>query len=441
VIDSQTWLNLGLVLVFVLVGGVFAATELALVSLRDSQVNRLEERGGRGGRVAAIARDPNRFLAAVQIGVTVAGFFSAAYGGSTLAPDISPYLADIGLGADAADAVALIAMTLLIAYLSLVLGELVPKRLALQRPAQVSLLTGPTLDRFATLMRPVIWLLSVSTDALVRLLGGDPSAAGDALSDEEVRDIVTSHDSLGEPERQILSDVFAARRTTLKELMRPRGDVVFVRGSMRLADAAAWVPDQQYSRYPVTGASFDDVTGFLHVRDLLGLDPADGRTVADLQRPVLALPGTNRVLPSVTTMRHAGTHLAVVVDEYGGTDGIVTLEDLVEEIVGDIHDEYDAEHLDDSAPAESAETRLLSAALTIEDFAVASGIALADGDYETAAGYVVARLGRIPEVGDAVTVDGRRLEVTEMRGRRVVTLAVGGAVDGPDREEDDDSMR
>ena len=183
-IDTQTFFNLGLVVVFALVGGVFAATELALVSLRETQVNQLARRGGRGERVAAIARDPNRFLSAVQIGVTVAGFFSAAYGGSTLAPDVAPYLVDLGLGDEAADTTALIVMTLLIAYLSLVLGELVPKRLALQRAAGVAMTTGPVLDRFATLMRPVIWLLSVSTNALVRLLGGDAPTPID-LTDPE----------------------------------------------------------------------------------------------------------------------------------------------------------------------------------------------------------------------------------------------------------------
>ena len=230
-IDSQTAVNLALVVVFVLVGGVFAATELALVSLRAGQVDKMEQRGTRGARVAAIARDPNRFLAAVQIGVTVAGFLSAAYGGATLAPDVAPYLVDLGLGPDAADTVALVAMTLLIAYLSLVLGELVPKRLALQRSEQVSLLTGPALDRFATVMRPVIWLLSTSTNALVRLLGGDPDVTSTELSQEEVRDIVTSHDSLDENERRILSDVFAAASSTVKELMRPRGEVVFVDGA------------------------------------------------------------------------------------------------------------------------------------------------------------------------------------------------------------------
>ncbi len=420
-IDSQTAVNLALVVVFVLVGGVFAATELALVSLRAGQVDQLEQRGARGARVAAIARDPNRFLAAVQIGVTVAGFLSAAYGGATLAPDVAPYVVDLGLGPDAADTVALVAMTLLIAYLSLVLGELVPKRLALQRSEQVSLLTGPALDRFATVMRPVIWLLSTSTNALVRLLGGDPNLTSSELSQEEVRDIVTSHDSLDENERRILSDVFAAANSTVKELMRPRGEVVFVDGASPVVEAATWVQSQPHSRYPVMGSSFDDLTGFLHVRDLLGVATDDPRTVADLQRPVLVLPGTNRVLPSVTTMRQAGAHLAVVVDEYGGTDGIVTLEDLVEEIVGDIHDEYDD---DPTSHPSSGEPGVVRGGLTIEDFAEETGITLADGDYETVAGFLIAQLGRIPRTGDSVLVGATVLEVAAMDDRRVSAVRV-----------------
>src|SRR5688500_8422789 len=196
--DTQTFVNLGLVLLFILVGGVFAATEIALVSLRESQLSALERTGSRGARVAAVARDPNRFLAAVQIGVTVAGFFSAAYGGATLAPDLAPYLEHLGLGQAEAGTTALIVLTLVIAYLSLVLGELVPKRLALQQSAGVSLALAPMLDRFATLMRPVIWTLSVSTNALVRLLGGDPDATSEELSEEELRELVSTHGALDE---------------------------------------------------------------------------------------------------------------------------------------------------------------------------------------------------------------------------------------------------
>jgi putative hemolysin len=417
--DTQTFVNFGLVLLFVLFGGVFAATEIALVSLRESQLTAIERQGPRGSRVAAVARNPNRFLAAVQIGVTVAGFFSAAYGGSTLAPDLAPYLERLGLGDDAAQTTALVVLTLFIAYLSLVLGELVPKRLALQKSAGVSLAVAPILDRFATLMRPVIWLLSLSTNALVRLLGGDPHAASEQLSEEELRVLVSTHDDLDEQERRILSDVFAATDTNIKEVMRPRGDVSFVEGRLTLAEAAGQVQDMPYSRYPVTGEGFDDILGFLHVRDLLGASANDPRRVSDLARPILVLPGSKMVLPTVATMRQEGVHLAVVVDEYGGTDGIVTLEDLVEELVGEIRDEYDLEE-----PATNGDVSDIDAGASLEDFAESTGISLRDGGYETVAGYVIALLGHIPAPGEQVGVEGGTLEVTELVGHRITRLTL-----------------
>ena len=418
--DQGTLLNIGLVLVFVLVGGVFAGTELALVSLRESQVAQLERKGGRGARVAAVARDPNRFLAAVQIGVTVAGFFSAAYGASTIAPDVAPGLERLGLSEGAAQTAALVVLTLVIAYLSLVLGELVPKRLALQRAATISLVVAPPLDRFATLVRPVVWLLSASTNVVVRLLGGDPSATSEEMSEEELRDLVSGHDALPDDERRILQDVFAATDRTLGEVMRPRGEVAFLPGRLTVAEAVDAVRSRPFSRYPVTGEGFDDVVGFLHVRDLLGAEP--GERVSRLARPIPFLPVTNRLLPSLSLLRSQGRHIAVVVDEYGGTDGIVTLEDMVEELVGDIHDEYDVpEPHVRSAPSGEME---VDARVTVEEFAEITGVVLEDGPYETAAGYVVDRLGRLAEEGDRVRVGEAAVVVTEVEGRRVARLVI-----------------
>jgi putative hemolysin len=423
--DSDTLLTFGLVLVFILIGGVFAGTELALVSLRESQLARLERESQRGARVAAVARDPNRFLAAVQIGVTVAGFFSAAYGAATLAPDFAPLLEGVGLPTGVAATVSVVALTLAIAYLSLVLGELVPKRLALQRAAGLALVVGPPLDRFAALMRPVVWLLSVSTDAVVRLLGGDPRATSQEMTEEELRDVVAGHEGLADDERRILTDVMAAGDRSLGEVMRPRGDVTFLPADLTVREAVDAVRKHPYSRYPVTGRDFDDVVGFLHVRDLLGA--RDDATVATLVREVTHLPGSNRVLPALSRMRSEGVHIAVVVDEYGGTDGIVTLEDLVEELVGDIRDEYDlpvAAH-----PADVDGTIGVDAGVTIEEFAALTGLPLADGPYETAAGFVVDRLGRLAVPGDRVHVDDGVIEVADVRDRRIVRLTVrpGGA--------------
>ncbi len=231
-----------------------------------------------------------------------------------------------------------IALTLVIAYLSLVLGELVPKRLAIQRNAAFAYGVAPVLNGFAKLMRPVIWLLSISTNVLVRLLGGDPDKTGEELTEEELRDIVSSHEGLPADERRILDDVLSLRDRHVSEVMRPRPEVVTLDAAGSIADAVQRVRDLPYSRYPVAERTVDDVIGFVHVRDLY---EDTSRPLTAVVREIRYIPSTARVLPTLTAMRAEGSHIAVVVDEYGGTDGIVTLEDLVEEVVGEIFDEYD----------------------------------------------------------------------------------------------------
>ena len=422
---SGTWIDVLLVLGFIIVGGVFAATEIALVSLRSGQVDRLESQGGRGHAVASLARDPNRFLSAVQIGVTVAGFFSAAFGASTLAPSFAP--AFESLGAPSPDTVSLIVTTLVVSYLSLVLGELVPKRLALQRSVGVAKLFAPPLGGFARVMTPVIWLLSLSTNLLVRLLGGNPDAAGDEVDEEELRMMISGHEDIPEGERKIVDDVFEAGDRSLSEVMKPRGDVVFLSGDLTLAAAVAVIVEQPYTRYPVTGESFDEVLGYLHLRDVLGRADDETHTVADLARDLPVLPRTNRVLPSIDQLRSLGAHIALVVDEYGGTDGIVTLEDLMEELVGEIHDEYDR----DAEVAANADPKTVDAGLTIEEFGERTGVELADGPYETVAGYVLHKLARMADVGDMVMVEDRPLEVVEVDGHRITRVRLHEAVPPP----------
>lgn len=414
--------NIVLVLVFVLIGGVFAATEMALVTLRESQINAIAARGKRGEKVAALARNPNTFLSAVQIGVTVAGFLSAAYGASSISPYVVPLFERLGVPADVAGGVSTIVLTLVIAYFSLVLGELVPKRLAIQRNAQFSYAVAPVLGGFAVLMRPVIWLLSVSTNALVRVLGGDPDKAAEEMSDEELRDIVSSHAGLPEDERRILDDVLSLRDRQLSEVMRPRLEVNALDISMTIAEAVERTHQLPYSRYPITDSSIDDIVGFVHVRDLY--DAANenaARPVAEIAREIEYLPSTSRVLPALTRMRAEELHIAVVVDEYGGTDGIVTLEDLVEEVVGEIFDEYDvAAGADELAHAGGA----LDGRLNLQDFEEQSGVELPRGTYDTVAGYVMDRLGRIPVVGDTVPAGEVTLRVQRMERRRVAEVAV-----------------
>ena len=256
---------------------------------------------------------------------------------------LKPRLEAHGLSPGAASALAIIGVTLVISYVSIVLGELVPKRLALQRTEGIALAAAPFVDRMARLLRPVIWLLSKSTNGVVRLIGGDPNIGREEISEEELRTLVIEHESLGEEERRIVEDVLDVGERQLREVMLPRTEVDFLDASTPLQRAIDECKDRPHSRYPVVRGSADDVVGFVHVRDLF--DPAiasRSMRVGELVRDVQLFPSTKRVLPALSEMRAAGQHLAIVVDEYGGTAGIVTLEDLVEELVGDIRDEYDA---------------------------------------------------------------------------------------------------
>ena len=423
---SQFLVNLGVVLLFTLVGGFFAAAEIALVSLRESQVQRLAtERGKRGRRLAALVANPNRFLAAVQLAVTTAGFLSAGFGASQMSPQVAPLLVGVGLSQAAADATAFVLVTLLLVYLSLVLGELTPKRIALQRAEGIAVATAGVIDVLGSITRPFIWLLSRSTDLLVRAVGGDPNANKERMSEDELRGILASQSSLTPQERELIDDVFEAGEREVREVMVPRTEVEFLDATLPAYKAARIVIELPHSRYPVFRGSQDDVIGFVHIRDILAPDVADrGIRLEDLVREVLMLPGSKAVLPAMFEMRSAGAHLAIVVDEYGGTAGIVTLEDLVEELVGDIRDEYDVEERVQRSPGADLEVDGL---LNLEDFAEKTGFALPEGPYETVAGYVVAELGELPEVGTSVEVANHVLTVTELDGRRAARIRVSRA--------------
>ncbi|MDK6445125.1 hemolysin family protein [Alloscardovia omnicolens] len=421
------WLNLFFILLFMLAGSVFSGTEMALVSLRTSQIERMEQEDDRGAHVARVARDPNRFLSALQIGVTLAGFLSASFGASSLSPHIVPWLESLGMNAGLASGLTMVMLTLLISYFSIVVSELVPKRIALQQGEKIARSMVPIIDVFATLTSPVIWLIGKNTNGIVRLLGFDPNEVESEVSNDELRVLVSSNTRLSTDEREILADVFGAEQTIVAEVMRPRADVVFVDGTMSLTAAAAFVRDQPYSRFPVTGESFDDILGFVHVRDLLDIRDPQAQTVADVTRDILQLPGTSRILPSMSLMRQRGIHLAVVIDEYGGTDGIVTLEDITEEIVGDIHDEYDLpeDSLNSIHNAFVNGVLTVDGGMTLEDFEEVSDITLTDGPYETVAGYMIARTGELGYEGQVLSDDdGYDMVVTEVEGRRIQTIEV-----------------
>ena len=414
-----------LVLAVILIGGFFAGAEMALVSLREGQVRALAKRGKKGQRAAKLAQDPNRFLSAVQIGVTVATLLSGAFGADLLAGRLKASLTSL-MPPDAAAVVAIVIVTLVISFFTLVFGELAPKRLALQRAERVAQAAAPVIDRIATLATPIVWGLSKCTDLVVRIFGGDPRAGRGVMTDEELRDLVAGNQALGADERSIVSEVFDAGKRQIREVLVPRTEVEFLPAVMPLAEAAAITADASHSRFPVYQDSSDDVIGFVHARDLL--DPrhdTPAQRVGELCRPVKFLPISKTVLSALSEMRRDRAHLAIVVDEYGGTAGIVTLEDLVEELIGDIQDEYDA---DESRPRQLQGGQVeVDGLLNLDEFAEQTGIELPEGPYETVAGYLLAALGHLPGEGESTEIAGRRLTVTQLDGRRIARVRVGPA--------------
>jgi putative hemolysin len=422
--SSSLFTSIGLIAALIVLGAIFVAAEIALVSLRESQIKQIATRGKRGAKVASVASNPNRLLATLQVGVTVTGFLSAALGADRLGDHFIPWLESRGLSNDSASTASLIGLTFIIAYFSLVFGELVPKRVALYRTEQIAMYSAGFIDIVAKIFRPIIWVLSHSTSAVVRIFGIDPKEQRSQISEEELLDLVAGHAALTDEERDIVEEVFNASERQVHEVMVPRTEVDFMDASLTVGKAISLAIEKAHSRYPVIRGSSDEVVGFIHVRDLLDTSLANNNAkIQELARNIMYLPGTKAILPALTEMRNQRQHLAIVLDEYGGTDGIVTLEDLVETLIGDIRDEYDTDEGDVSQESHTGDFEV-DGLISLEDLMEETGIELPEGPYETASGFVMNFLGRIPVVNDVVGVNGVRITVLSMEGKRAGRLLI-----------------
>jgi putative hemolysin len=408
-----------LVLVLVLVNAAFAGSEMALVSLRESQVQRLERQSRGGKTLARLTRDPNRFLATIQIGITLAGFLASAAAAVSLS---KPLLGPLKFLGSAAQPVAIVLVTIALTFVTLVLGELAPKRIAMQRTEGWALLVARPIDVLAALSRPVVWLLGAATNGVVRLAGGDPAAQREEVTAEEIRDMVAAQQDFSIEQRTIISGAFEIADRILREILVPRRDVLTLPTGCPAHQALRSLIAGGHSRAPVVGpAGLDDVIGVVHLRDLVDADgPVDA-----LCRPGLFLPETLRVSDALRQMRTEHAQLALVVDERGAIDGIITMEDLVEEIVGEIYDETDR---DVAAVVREADGALLMpGSFPIHDL---PDIGLhdeshghEDGDYTTVAGMVLAVLGHIPTApGEVVQLPEFTAEVVEVTGRAITRV-------------------
>lgn len=409
-----------LVVVLVIVNAAMAGSEMALVSLRPAQIERLAERGRRGRLLAELARDPNRFLATIQIGITLAGFLASAAAAVALAAPLQEPLSFLG---NAAEPVSVVVVTLILAYFTLVFGELAPKRIAMQRAEGWGLLTARPLAVLSTLTRPAVWFLGISTNVAVRLMGGDPTLDREEISEAELRSMVSTREELSEEQRLIVEGAFDIGERSLREIVRPRGDVFVLDHHLDTEAAIHQLAAAGHSRAPVAeDADLERFTGFVHLRDLVG--PGEF-SVLGRARPLTALPETVSVIDALRAMKTERQPMIVVLNEHGETEGIVTLQDLLEELVGEVYDEAD----DDLASVIHDEDGVLRlpGRFPMHDL-IDLGIELPTGDYTTIAGLVLRELGRIPEgPGDVVEVNGWRIEVLGVKRRAIETVAVSTA--------------
>jgi putative hemolysin len=416
-----------IIVALALANGAFAATEMAMVSARRG---RLEQRAGAGDRGAAMALrlqdDPDRFLSSVQVGITLIGTVSGVFAGATLAERLVPTLATIGWLAPYAESAAQFLVVLLVTYLSLVLGELVPKRLALQSAELIAATMARPMWWLSRLATPIILLLTGSTQLLLRLVGR-ANVAEERVTEEDIRALVregTEGGTVEPQEQQFIERVFKFSDRAVRHIMTPRRDVEMVEAESTLGEVLDELLASGYSRFPVYEENPDQVIGTVHVRDLLLLyrKGGDQAKVREVVAPPLYVPENSRATLLLANFRKSRRHMALVVGELGGIEGVVTLEDVLEEIVGEIDDEFD----DVTTPAivrREDGSLLVEASLPVDEVRRLLDVSVLPDEetyrYETLAGFVISLLGRMPAVGDVVEWEHWRFEVVDMDGLRI----------------------
>ena len=421
-------LEIAVILALVLLNGFFAMSEIAVVSARPARLEGLARKGGRGPRLAlALARDPGRMLSTVQIGITLVGIVAGAFGGARLAEPLDDALAQVpGLApfsAEIAYALVIVAIT----YLSLIIGELVPKQLALRAPERVAALVAPTVALISRISTPAVWLLETSSRFVLRLLGSEAQPAA-TVTEEEVRMLIAEGTRAGvfhRQEQEMIGRVLRLADRPVRAIMTPRVELVWLDVEDDHSEIARVIQESGHSRFVVAKGSLDEVLGVVHVRGLLEACLA-GRSL-DLRtalRPMLVVPDTMPILRALEALRQARVSMALVVDEYGEVEGVVTVADVLEAVVGDMPER----RLGEEAAIVRREdgSMLMDGMLAIDEVKLALGFeSLPDEEsYHTLAGFVLAQLGRVPEEGQTAAYRGWRFEVVDMDGRRIDKVLV-----------------
>ena len=409
-----------------LANGFFSASEMAVVNAKRAVLEPEAEDGDKRAKSAIdLSSDSGQFLATIQVAITLVGFASSAFAATSLSDPLAKWLTTLGMPAGIAGNIAVVAITLIVAYFSTVIGELVPKRIALSDAESVAKTVAGPIRAFMHLAAPLVWLTSTSADGLSKLLGIKSADERQEVSEEEIKYMVTDSEELSDQEKSMIHDVIDLGDTIAREVMIPRVDMTSVEDTSTLNHVLAVMRRTGYSRIPVYHDSVDRVIGIAHIKDIIRpiLDEGKGETrVADFVRTATYVPDTKDIIPLLSEMQTSHEQMVIVVDEYGGTAGVLTIEDIVEEIVGEIEDEFDPDNK--YLTKLSDREWLVDGRFSLDD-AMDLGWPIEDNEeFETIAGYVLELADKVPHPGDVFEKDGYTFRVQSMRGRRVSLLRV-----------------
>lgn len=438
------------VVLLTLVNAFFAMSEIAIITLNDTKIRKLAESGHKAAaKVVKLTRDSSGFLATIQVGVTLAGFMSSAFAASTFAAYLQPLIEKVGFLRPIAAPLATILITIILSFFTLVFGELVPKKIGMQRAEQISYRIVDILLFIGKVFKPFVWLLSITTNGVTRLLGFDPYAEEEIMTEEEILMMVDVGGEKGvieETERDMIANIFEFGDTTASEVMTHRTEIAAVENTETVADIVKLAMEEGFSRIPVYEEDIDTILGVVYVKDLLKYvvqgDSSD-ISVTELMRPVFFIPEGKRLDNLFSEMTEKKVQMAIVVDEYGGTSGIITMEDLIESILGSIQDEYDDEEEEIAQVSDNCFT--VDGTTFIDEVSDLIGVELPEGDYDTIAGFIVTSLERIPDENEhpAVTFGPATFTVEEVEDRRIskIMILVDRKTEEEEEQEEEDNGR
>ena len=420
------WFDIILVIIFISLNGFFAAAEIAVVTLRRTRIKQLISEGKKNAVVLnKLREEPDKFLATIQIGVTLAVALASAIGGAAAVEFIKPVLKDIPISfiAVSSDAISIGIVVSIITYFTVVFGELIPKSIALSRPEAVGLMIAPVIYKFSKLATVFVQILTVSTNIILKPFGKKAFRQRAYISEEEIKLLIEEGRERGifeAEERELIHSVFEFTDMSTKEVMVPPTQMVTIRLNMSAEDIKTLIAEEQFSRYPVVGKDINDIRGILYAKDFQNALAKGGVDIRKLIKPPFFIPETMKISKLLREMQKKRVHMALVIDEYGGVSGLVTMEDILEEIVGEIRDEYDIEspviQLGDG-------TYLVDASISIRDLKEDYNIEIPEStEYETMSGFLLTTLQKIPKVGDVVEIEDKKITISEMVGQRIAKV-------------------